>query len=159
MPLFAATSSISSISPALDTIFIPKLLSFVFEINVVFEIADMLAKASPLNPMVYVVSKSSISLILLVACLSNAIGMSSLDMPFPLSETFINPFPPFFISIDTDVAPASIEFSTNSFTTFAGFSITSPAAILFIVKSSNITISLIIHFLLNLLPYLSYLLS
>ena len=37
-------------------------------------------------------------------------------------------------------APASIEFSTNSFTTFAGLSITSPAAILFIVKSSNSTI-------------------
>ena len=43
--------------------------------------------------------------------------------------------PPFFISTFIFVAPASIEFSTNSFTTDAGFSITSPAAILFIVKS------------------------
>ena len=48
--------------------------------------------------------------------------------------------PPFFISTFIFVAPASIEFSTNSFTTDAGLSITSPAAILFIVKSSNKTI-------------------
>ena len=45
-----------------------------------------------------------------------------------------------FISTFIFVAPASIEFSTNSFTTDAGLSITSPAAILFIVKSSNKTI-------------------
>ena len=48
--------------------------------------------------------------------------------------------PPFFISTVTLFAPASIEFSTISFITDAGLSITSPAAILFIVKSSNNTI-------------------
>ena len=83
--------------------------------------------------------KSSADLILLVACLSNAISKSSSAIPFPLSVIRIYDIPPFFISTVIFVAPASIEFSTISFIADAGLSITSPAAILFIVKSSNNT--------------------
>ena len=52
----------------------------------------------------------------------------------PLSVIFIYDIPPFFISTVILLAPASIEFSTISFTTDAGLSITSPAAIWFIVR-------------------------
>ena len=45
----------------------------------------------------------------------------------------IKDIPPSLISIVTAVAPASIAFSTSSFTTEDGLSITSPAAILLIV--------------------------
>ena len=55
----------------------------------------------------------------------------------PLSVILMYDIPPFLISIVILFAPASIEFSINSFTTEAGLSLTSPAAILFIVKSSN----------------------
>ena len=103
-------------------------------------IAAILAKASPLNPIDLTVSKSSAFLIFEVACLSNAISISSGAIPFPLSVILIYEIPPFFISTVIAVAPASIEFSINSFTTEAGLSITSPAAILFIVLSSNSTI-------------------
>ena len=46
----------------------------------------------------------------------------------------IKDIPPSLISIVTAVAPASIAFSTSSFTTDDGLSITSPAAILLIVS-------------------------
>ena len=118
----------------------PVSCSAVFDIISTFAIAAILAKASPLNPIDVTTSKSSAFLILLVACLSNAISKSSCAIPFPLSVTFMYEIPPFFISTVTLFAPASIEFSTISFITDAGLSITSPAAILFIVKSSNNTI-------------------
>ena len=86
-----------------------------------------------------IIEKSETDLILLVACLSNAISKSSSAIPFPLSVIRIYDIPPFFISTVIFVAPASIEFSTISFIADAGLSITSPAAILFIVKSSNNT--------------------
>ena len=47
----------------------------------------------------------------------------------PLSVTFILFNPPSLISTIILVAPASHEFSINSFTTLKGFSTTSPAAI------------------------------
>jgi len=138
VPTGSPTSSTSIIFPASATIFVP-FSSAVLVIMVSSDIDAILANASPLNPIEYVCSKSSIFLILLVACLSNDSGISFADIPFPLSTILTNVFPPFFISIIIFVAPASIEFSTNSFTTFAGLSITSPAAILFIVKSSSST--------------------
>ena len=82
---------------------------------------------------------------MLVACLSKAISRSSCIIPFPLSVTLIYEIPPFLISTVIAVAPASIEFSITSFTTDAGLSITSPAAILFIVESSNKTIFPIVY--------------
>src|SRR5215469_3352000 len=51
-------------------------------------------------------------------------------------------FPPISVSIRTDTAPASSAFSSNSFTTDAGRSTTSPAAILFATASGNIRILL-----------------
>ena len=107
--------------------------SFVLDVNSTFAIAAILANASPLKPIDVTVSKSSADLILLVACLSNAISKSSWAIPFPSSVIFIYEIPPFFISTVILVAPASIEFSIISFITDAGLSITSPAAILFIV--------------------------
>ena len=159
VPTCIPHSSASIIFPAFATILVPVNSSFVLDCIVKVDIALILANASPLNPIVYVFSRSSTFRILLVACLSRDIAISSCLMPFPLSVIFINVFPPFFISITMLSAPASIEFSTSSFTTFAGLSITSPAAILFIVKSSNKTMfPNFIHFLLNLLPYQFFLL-
>jgi len=50
-------------------------------------------------------------------------------MPTPSSCTRIFATPPSSIATSTRVAPASSEFSISSFTTLAGRSITSPAAI------------------------------
>ena len=50
-------------------------------------------------------------------------------MPQPLSEMRMKVMPPFWISMVTRVAPASMAFSTSSLTTEAGRSTTSPAAI------------------------------
>ena len=140
LPLGHPASSTFIISPPLTSTFLPISLFSVFDTNSTWLMAAILAKASPLNPIEVTVSKSFASLILLVACLSNAISISSGIKPFPLSVIRIYVIPPFFVSIFILFAPASIEFSTNSFTTEAGLSITSPAAILFIVKSSNKTI-------------------
>ncbi len=104
----------------------------------------MLARASPLNPRVETDNKSSIYFILLVACGTNASFISSSLIPLPLSVTRIKDLPPSFISTVTEFAFASIAFSTSSFTTAIGLSITSPAAILFIVSSSRICIDIII---------------
>ena len=62
---------------------------------------------------------------------------SSCGMPQPLSVIRMKEMPPSLISIFTEVDPASIAFSTSSFTIDAGRSITSPAAILSIVIWSN----------------------
>ena len=133
-------SSSFTLTHASTTTLYPVSCSAVFDTNSTFATAAILANASPLNPIDVTLFKSSADLILLVACLSNAISKSSCAIPLPLSLTFIKEIPPFFISTVIDVAPASIEFSTISFTTEAGLSITSPAAILFIVKSSSNTI-------------------
>ena len=140
VPVGHPASSFSSTFPPSTTILYPISCSCVFDTISTFAIAAILANASPLNPIDVTVFKSSALLILLVACLSNAISISSCAIPFPLSVTFIYDIPPFFISTVMFFAPASIEFSTISFMTDAGLSITSPAAILFIVKSSNNTI-------------------
>ncbi len=49
-------------------------------------------------------------------------------MPPPLSVTRISDRPPAAVTTSMSVAPASSAFSTSSFTTLAGRSITSPAA-------------------------------
>lgn len=68
-------------------------------------------------------------LILLVVCRRKAILMSSLFMPFPLSVILMDLVPPSSISTEIRVAPASMEFSSNSLTIEEGLSTTSPAAI------------------------------
>ena len=93
--------------------------------------------ASPRNPRVATLSKSSASLIFDVACRSNASMASSRTMPHPLSVIWISFFPPASTLILIRVAPASSAFSSNSFTTEAGRSTTSPAAILLATCSES----------------------
>ena len=111
----------------------PFAASFCFVRMVTFDTAAMLGKASPRKPSVFIENKSSVVAILLVACGKKAVATSSAFMPMPLSLTRIDSSPPPFVSIVTAVAPASIAFSSNSFTTEAGLSTTSPAAMRFAV--------------------------
>ena len=97
----------------------------------------ILARASPLKPSDEILNRSSTVTSLLVACLRNASFTSSFFIPEPLSVTLRNESPLPFTSTVIAVAPESMEFSTSSFMTELGFSITSPAAILFIVFWSN----------------------
>ena len=102
------------------------------------------ANASPRKPIVCKAKRSSAWEIFDVACRSNAIRASASDMPLPLSMTCTNVFPASLIWICICVAPASMAFSTNSFTTEAGRWITSPAAIwLAMLSGSRCMISLI----------------
>ena len=129
VPFLHPISSFSNIFPDSTIILFPISMLAVLLTSSTFAIAAILAKASPLNPIVLTSSKSLADLILLVACLSKAISKSSFSNPFPSSIIRIYDIPPFLISIVILLDPASIEFSTNSFTTDAGLSITSPAAI------------------------------
>ena len=118
------------------------MLLAVFVISSTCDTAAILASASPLKPRDETAIRSSIDLILLVACLLNAISISFLLIPLPLSVTLINEIPPSFISTVIAVAPASIAFSTSSLTTEEGLSTTSPAAILLIVFWSKSVIDI-----------------
>ena len=95
----------------------------------VFETAHTEASASPLKPSVRMLLRSSLVVILLVACLKNAFGTSSNAIPHPSSVIRIKVEPPRFISTVMCRDPASMEFSISSFITDDGHSITSPAAI------------------------------
>ncbi len=96
--------------------------------------------ASPRNPKVRTPRRSSSVAILLVACRSSARSASSRPIPWPSSETRISVLPPLRITTSTRVAAASRAFSTSSFTTEAGRSTTSPAAIWFASVSGRIWI-------------------
>ena len=100
-----------------------------------FEIEAMEGIASPRNPIVIRAWMSSTSRSFDVACRSKQRRASSLFMPQPLSLMRIICLPPPWISMPISVEPASREFSTNSLTTEAGFSMTSPAAIWLMVCS------------------------
>ena len=89
----------------------------------------MLGRASPRNPRVRRLRRSSTARILLVAWRFRAIRAFCSVMPQPLSATRIYSVPPSKIVTSILSAPASRAFSTSSFTTEAGFSTTSPAAI------------------------------
>ena len=119
----------STTSPQSITSSAPSGLSLVFEIIRSLDTAAIAAKASPRNPSVYIPSRSSAFLILLVACRLTAKGRSVESMPQPSSEIRISVIPPFCISTVMWRAPASIEFSIISFIAEAGLSTTSPAAI------------------------------
>jgi len=75
-------------------------------------------------------SRSSSEAIFEVACRVSASSISSADMPHPLSLTRMSWRPASLSSITTLCARASMAFSASSFTTEAGRSTTSPAAIL-----------------------------
>ena len=78
------------------------------------------------------------------------------SIPIPLSETTILDIPPSSILIVILLALASIEFSINSFTTATGLSITSPAAISFIISGGNkfISFAFALNFFNSNLPFL-----
>ena len=97
----------------------------------------ILASASPLNPSVWIALRSVAAASLLVACRVTANSNSSAGIPPPSSITEIRSNPPLSISTRIRLEPASMLFSTNSLTTCAGRSTTSPAAICPIVSSSN----------------------
>src|SRR5260370_37319296 len=80
---------------------------------------------------------SSLLRSLLVACRWRLSSASSRAMPLPSSRTRTSRRPPSSNSTSMRVAPASSAFSTSSFTTAAGRSITSPAAIWFASVSGN----------------------
>src|SRR5437899_2711121 len=107
------------------------------------ETAAIVGKASPRNPRVAIESRSSADLSLLVAWRSNARSASSCDIPWPSSITRIMRLPPTSTSTRIVFAPASMAFSRSSFTTDAGRSTTSPAAILFATASGSMRIRLI----------------
>jgi HAMP domain-containing protein len=89
----------------------------------------MLGNASPRKPSVPTRSRSSMFVILLVACRDSARPNSSRSIPHPSSRTRHNRTPPSSISTSTRLAPASRLFSTSSLMMDAGRSTTSPAAI------------------------------
>ena len=114
----------------------------VLVISSTWETAAILESASPRNPRDAMCSRSSTFSILLVAWRRKASGICSSSIPDPLSVMRISFLPPSVISTVTAVAPASIAFSTSSFTTEEGRSTTSPAAILSIVFWSKTAIFL-----------------
>src|SRR4051812_30170923 len=87
------------------------------------------ASASPRKPSVPTDSRSASVAILLVACLATASGSSSRAMPAPSSSTWMRRMPPSSSVTEIARAPASRLFSSSSFSTDAGRSTTSPAAI------------------------------
>ena len=91
--------------------------------------AAMLGRASPRNPYVEIRRRSSAARILLVANRWNARGSSSGAIPSPSSATRMSRRPAPRSSTVIRRAPASRLFSISSFTTDAGRSTTSPAAI------------------------------
>ena len=89
----------------------------------------MEGRASPRKPRVAMVSRSSAVRSLEVAWRSKASRASSRLMPWPSSAMRMSLRPPASTSTRMRVAPASRAFSSSSFTTEAGRSTTSPAAI------------------------------
>ena len=85
--------------------------------------------ASPRNPKLEIRKRSEVPISLLVACRCRERWASADDMPIPLSVIPTRAVPPSRTSIRILVASASKAFSTSSFTTDAGRSTTSPAAI------------------------------
>ena len=126
--------------PPLIRILVPPWFSSLHVSNSKWETDAIEASASPRNPSVLMRNRSSSLYILLVACLSTASWASDSLIPHPLSRMEIRSFPPFFTVTCTSVAPASMAFSSNSLTTEAGRSTTSPAAILLIKVSGSIWI-------------------
>ena len=99
--------------------------------------AEMAASASPRKPRVPMASRSYSVEILEVAWRRKAVAAWSAGMPQPSSVTRIRDIPPWAISTVTADAPASMAFSISSFTTLAGRSTTSPAAMRSATWGSN----------------------
>ena len=130
--------------PLSNTIRVPHSPPGTRVVRVTNDTAPMEASASPRNPRVPMAARSSWVLILLVAWRKKAVGQSSGCMPPPLSVTRMELKPPSVISTVMAVAPASRAFSTSSFTTEAGRSTTSPAAI-WLAKAGGRTLISMAH--------------
>ncbi|CAM3907251.1 hypothetical protein CADE109221_15885 [Castellaniella denitrificans] len=106
------------------------------EVRVNWATEAMEASASPRNPRVATDSSSARDAILLVAWRCRARGIWSGGMPWPSSATRMRRMPPPSRRISMARAPASRAFSSNSFSTEAGRSMTSPAAI-WLIRTSG----------------------
>ena len=91
--------------------------------------ATIAASASPRKPSERTANSASALRSFEVACRSKASASSAGGIPQPSSRTRIRSIPPASTATAIRVAPASSAFSISSFTTEAGRSITSPAAI------------------------------
>ena len=100
-------------------------------------IEAMAANASPRKPIVATPSRSCRLAILLVAWRRSANPSCSGGMPWPSSSTTMARMPPPSRRTVMSVAPASRALSSNSRTTEAGRSTTSPAAIWLISSSGS----------------------
>ena len=128
-PFGHATGSCESKRPPSMCRHVPMGFSSVRVLRVTCATDAMDGRASPRNPMVFSVKRSSALRIFDVAWRSKARRASVTDMPTPSSTTCIDVRPAFIISTLIFVAPASTEFSISSFMTEAGRCMTSPAAI------------------------------
>ena len=135
VPAFRAAGFTSDIAPPESEIWAPSNPA-ARDVIVKRPTAPSDGRASPRNPKLFMF-KRSVPSIFEVACRDKANGKSSADMPHPSSVTRINVLPPSAISTEMRRAPASIAFSTSSFTADAGRSTTSPAAIRLIAASSS----------------------
>ena len=122
------TSSDLSLLPSILTA-VPKDSPLNLVFNSIWAMAAILAKASPRNPLVLRQNKSSAVVILEVAWRSKQSRASEAPIPIPLSITWTSVLPEFLMMSLIWEAPASMAFSSNSFTTEAGRWTTSPAAI------------------------------
>ena len=130
VPAGAATSSFSLTVPPSPRTRVPMSAPRGHESTEKRVTAQMAGSASPRKPRVVIASRSASVASFDVACRSRARSTSSLDMPTPSSVTRIRARPASRRSTVTWVHSASSAFSTSSFTTEAGRSTTSPAAIL-----------------------------
>src|SRR5206468_2288148 len=128
VPGASPPSRTMSILPPLTTISVPAMASCSRVVRRKRDTLAMLGSASPRKPNVAIASKSETDRILLVACRSSESSASSRSIPQPSSITRISEIPPRRIRMSIFRAPASMLFSTSSFTTDAGRSTTSPAA-------------------------------
>ena len=139
VPFAIPNGSIEPLMPSSITIRLPS----VFEGRLAMPRAEtmpMLASASPRNPRVWMELRSSRFFNLEVAWRSSAKGRSSASIPLPSSSIRMRSKPPRSTVITIRFASASRLFSSNSLTTCAGRSTTSPAAIWPMVASSSWTI-------------------
>jgi len=98
------------------------------------------ASASPRNPKVPMLVRSSYFRSLEVVKRSHKIGMSAARMPWPSSSIRSIFRPPPFTVMAMCWLPASRQFSINSLSAFAGRTTTSPAAMRLMTDSSSCTI-------------------
>ena len=139
VPSGAPTAAVRSTAPPATWISVPPGAPRARVRSVKRATEAMLGKASPRKPRVAMAARSSTRRILLVAWRSRLSRASSALMPRPSSSTRSSRLPPYSMVTLMRRASASSEFSTSSFTTEAGRSTTSPAAIWLARSSGSFT--------------------